>query len=312
MLQKLTPYIRNQLSQPHIRSQYLLKGQPPQEDRGFTSDPLREDMFEVRKGLVHKYENRVLIKISYRCAAHCRFCTRLRQIGNPAGDLRLADIKNIENYLRQNPQVSEVILSGGDPLYTPGNTASVLERLKHITSLRVFRMGTRLPIHSPGSLSNLGVTRLLTLVDQIGHDRPFYILVHFEHPDELTRETRDAIKAIRESHVTVMSQTVFLKGINNSYKILFDLFQRLYDIGVIPYYLYRCDYVKGVEQFICDLEAERQIMTKLRNTLSGIACPTYVIDSPGGGVGKLPVPLKYWDVTNPTKCQDFKGTDVDI
>jgi lysine 2,3-aminomutase len=128
----------------------------------------------------------------------------------------------------------------------------------------------------------------LQLIDEIGQTKPFYILVHIEHPDELTTETRTVLAQLRALKVTLLSQTVFLKDINDNCDTLFAMFKTLYHLGVQPYYLYHCDNVKGLEHFRGDIAKEKEIAVKLREQLSGIACPLFVEDLENG-YGKIPV-----------------------
>lgn len=274
-------------------------------------DPLGEEsQYSPVKGLIHKYKNRVLWKVSYRCAVHCQFCTRMRQIGSSDGDLKHSDIDLGMEYLRAHPEVDDVILSGGDPLYTPSQTIHILEGLMGINTIRVVRIGTRLPVHSPQSIQTPHVGRLLDRVAEMTSEKTFFFLVHINHPDELTVDARESLRILKRTTATLLSQTVFLKSINDDTLVLGTLFRELYYLGVIPYYIYRCDYVRGLERFVCDFEQERKIMTELRVILSGIACPTYVVDVVG--TGKLPVPLGFWKVPQIDRCHDFSGNAINL
>jgi len=308
--EKFTPYLEKRFDNPEIAEQYKIL--PHDIFHRFEHlDPLEEDSHQPVRGLVHKYENRALIKISYRCAAHCRFCTRIRQIGTNEGDLNSeADIANIINYIKSHLEITDVILSGGDPLYTPKQTLQILNELVNINSVKVIRIGTRLPVHNPISFRSPLVEQVLEKVKEIAETKPFYILIHFEHPDELTEETIQVIKQLRKTGATLLSQTVFLKGINNSYDILKQLFEKLYWNGVTPYYIYRCDYVQGLEHFVCDMQQEIEIMTELRKNLSGIAYPTYIVDVEGKG--KIPVPLKFWESVRLDTCKDFGDVEIKL
>lgn len=311
MQEIITPYLKELAkNNPAVQLQFYKSCQEEESMSVFSSDPLEEDSHEIVKGLVHKYSNRVLIKTTLRCAAHCRFCTRYRQVGSIEGDLQSEDIDRISSYISDNPQIDDVILSGGDPLYAPKTAIKLLNKLKDIRTIKVFRVGTRLPVHNPQSFDTPLVKRVIETMDEIAEDRPFLLPINFQHPSELTKETLNVLKNLRRTNLTLLSQTVFLKGINNSEIILKELFRKLYHSGVIPYYIYRCDYVKGVERFICDIKEEQEIITKLRSTLSGIACPTYVVDV--AGQGKIPVPLGYWENTNLAKCKDYNGKNIDL
>ncbi|MDB5025405.1 MAG: kamA [Mucilaginibacter sp.] len=310
MKEKFTPYLSRQFENPAIAEQYKIL--PNDIANHFERlDPLEEDSHQPVKGLVHKYENRALIKVSYRCAAHCRFCTRIRQIGTADGDLDSPnDIPNIIDYLRQHTEITDVILSGGDPFYTPKQSLELLNELDTIDSLKVIRIGTRLPIHNPQSFKAPLLHVMLNKVKEMAVKKPFIILLHFAHPDELTPEVLDVIRLLKTTGAMLLSQTVFLKGINDNYRVLKNLFENLYWAGVMPYYIYRCDYVKGLEHYVCDMADEIRIMTDLRRDLSGIAYPTYIVDVVGKG--KIPVPLGFWSKTDITQCNDFSNSQVKI
>lgn len=311
MQEKITPYLKELAkNNPAVRLQFYKNHQEEELLPVFSSDPLEEDSHEIVKGLVHKYSNRALIKTTLRCAAHCRFCTRYRQVGSEEGDLQNEDIDRISSYISDNPQIDDVILSGGDPLYAPKTTIKLLNKLRAIETIKVFRVGTRLPVHNPQSFDTPLLKKAIETMDEIAEDRPFLLPINFQHPSELTKETLNVLKKLRRTNLTLLSQTVFLKGVNNSESALRELFGKLYHSGVIPYYIYRCDYVQGIERFICDIKEEQEIMTKLRSTLSGISCPTYVVDV--AGQGKIPVPLGYWDNADLTKCKDYNDKNINL
>jgi lysine 2,3-aminomutase len=287
MKEKITPFLKSIIDSEFIKKQYVISDIENNVTVDY-NDPLMEDSHETVKGLVHKYKNRALIKVSFLCAAHCRFCTRIRQIGNHNGTLNNEDIKNIVNYLNEHPEIDDVILSGGDPFYTPKITLQLLQEIKDISSIKVIRIGTRLPFQSPKSFKSKTYEELFNLINEIGTSKPFYLLVHIEHPDEITEESLFAIKQLRELKVNLLSQTVFLKDINDNFETMQTLFKQLYHIGIMPYYLYHCDKVKGLEHFIGDKQKEKDIVIKLRENLSGIATPLYVEDLENG-YGKIPI-----------------------
>ncbi|MDO8515530.1 MAG: KamA family radical SAM protein [bacterium] len=273
-------------------------------------DPLIEDEHQVIKGMVYKYTGRVLILLTMSCAAYCRFCTRRRRVSEITGGLvTRSDISKMEQFLLAHGEINELIFSGGDPLTAPDLLIYSLKKLSKLTQIKIIRIHTRIPVSNP-KLLNLPAGRhgfkLLNLIKLI--KQPVYVSVHFEHPDELTPETIVAVNKLRKAGAILLSQSVFLKGVNDDYKILFELFTKLSEFGIRPYYIYRCDPVKGIEHFIVDFEKEIEIMTKLRATLSGIACPTYVIDSPNGA-GKIPVPLNFWSF-NPKSFRDYNNKEI--
>jgi|ERR1019366_2740063 lysine 2,3-aminomutase len=309
MAERLTPYLRQLIAKGNtaIEMQYRQDVPMSQEPELFPElDPLGEDSrYSKGSGIVHKFGNRVLWKATFRCAAHCQFCTRYRQIGTPKGDLSKLDIETGLAYIAANPEIDDVILSGGDPLYVPQITSQIVLGLSKIDSVRVVRIGTRLPIHSPRTFQSVPIKKLLSLFSEIAKHKAMYALIQFNHPDELTKEVDVVLRELVQAGMVLLSQTVFLKGVNDSKDILAKLFCELFYRGVVPYYIYRCDYVHGLERFVCELNVERKIMTELTKTLSGIAVPTYVIDV--AGRGKIPVPLEFWKPTALVSCVDFDG-----
>lgn len=253
-------------------------------------DPLLEEEYTKVKGLIHKYENRVLILLTLHCAAYCRFCTRKRNVSHvKKGIITKDDLNAMKKYILDHPEVKEIIFSGGDPFTVPPILGKALKMFSDIGQIKVIRIGTRIPVSDPKRIDNK-LVNILSVVKK----QPLYVMVHFEHPDEITKETERAIYKLRKTGAILFSQSVFLKGVNDSFEVLYDLFSRLIEIGVKPYYLYRCDPVKGAEHFIVDIKKEIEIASKLRRNLSGLASPMYVIDVPEGS-GKIPVPLNFWN-----------------
>lgn len=309
--EKITPHLRkiidsgsDAVSRQFIFSDFDVE----KKSKCASPDPLHEEECTLVKGIVHKYANRVLWKVSYVCAAHCQFCTRRRQVGTLEGKLSKKDIKVGLEYIAKHKEIEEVILSGGDPLFNPGDTGYILNRLMEIESVKSIRIGTRLPIHSPQAFRNPEIKKLINDLGVISKKRPIYLLMHINHPDELTRESRDVIRKLRKKGLILLSQSVFLKGINDNFETLSRLFKEIYFLGVIPYYIFRCDYVKGLEKFICGIKKEQEIMTELTKKLSGMAVPTHVFDVPGKG--KIPVPLDFWDGIDLSKCRDFEDGEI--
>lgn len=269
------------------------------------SDPLLEDKNKKVKGLVHKYPKRVLIELTLNCASFCRFCTRRREVSDiKKGYLSSKDIKKMVDYLNNHQEINEVIFSGGDPLVVPNLLVFALKEFSKLPQIKIIRIHTRVPVSYPGLLSK----ELFNIFSKINKIKTLYISIHFEHPDELCPQTVRAIKKLRKTGAILLSQSVFLKGINDSYNVLANLFTRLSELGIRPYYIYHCDPVKGAEHFIVPLKKETEIITKLRKNLSGIAFPTYVIDTPCGS-GKVPVPLNFWKF-NSKSFRDFKNKKI--
>lgn len=266
------------------------------------TDPLREKEHEAVPALVNKYGNRVLCLLTAECAAYCRFCTRRRLVSDiERGRIDKSHIDVWIEYLEAHPEVSEVILSGGDPFIVDDALFDyAVSSISSQDTIKVIRIGTRMPVSDPSLVNDAK----LDSIERIA--QPVYVGIHFEHPAEITRETVRCCKRLMSSGAILYSQTVFLKDVNDDYQTLYKLFSGLFEIGVRPYYIYRCDPVPGALHFQVDPAKERTIMTRLRKNLSGLACPTYAIDTPDGS-GKIPVPLEFWD-TDMTAYADFEGT----
>lgn len=277
--------------------------EPP--SRSSFLDPLLEEQFEKTKGLIHKYANRVLVLLTLNCAAYCRFCTRRRKVSEiKKGTILKADIDKMAVYVKKNKEIKEVIFSGGDPLTVPETLKYALEKFSNLKQIKIIRIGTRAPVSNP-KLINQNLLEAIKKVRQ-----PVYVGIHFEHPDEITKQTIEACLKLRQAGAILFSQSVFLKGVNDKVKILSKLFSHLIEIGVKPYYIYRCDPVRGAEHFMVPFEKEIKIMTELRKKISGLAWPTYVIDTANGS-GKIPVPLNFWQF-NRTNFKDFLNKNKKI
>lgn len=307
LVEKVSDHLKSlSIQNKAIRKQFYISDQEihlekqDEENLVCSADPLLEDEFEVIKGLVHKYQNRVLILLTLACASYCRFCTRRRKVSEiEKGAITTANIKKMSAYIFKNPRISEIIFSGGDPIVAPDTLKKALKIFSRLPQIKVIRIGTRVPVSNPKLITK----DFLATIKKI--KQPVYIGIHFENPAELTKETILACQKLRKAGAILYSQTVFLKGVNDSYETLYELFSKLIEIGVKPYYLYRCDPVEGIGHFRVAFEKEISIATRLRKNLSGLAWPTYVVDTPGGS-GKIPVPLEFWNF-NRKSYKDFLG-----
>jgi lysine 2,3-aminomutase len=302
MIERVSNHIESlMLSEEAVRRQFEASAEEMDTQGLENYDPLLESSHEAVAGLIHKYSNRALCLMTAECAAYCRFCTRRRLVSDlELGRVTPCHIDRWAAYLKDHPEVNEVILSGGDPFTVSDELFDyALQTLSAIDTIKLLRIGTRVPVSDP-SLVNCGKLESISSIE-----KPIYVGINFEHPAEITCPTRHSIKDLRKAGAILYSQSVFLKGVNDDYDTLYRLFNGLLEIGVRPYYIYHCDPVPGIAHFIVDIEKEREIMTRLRNTLSGLACPSYVIDTPEGS-GKIPVPLNYWDA-DLTTFKDFNG-----
>jgi len=291
MLVKISRHVKRLSdSSLFVKKQFFPSAKEVRHSDGSFVDPLLEDKNRRIKGLVYKYRGRVLIELTLNCASYCRFCTRRRRVSDvKKGLLSGEDLSNIINFISSRKEISEVIFSGGDPLTVPKLLISALGEFSKLPQIKIIRVHTRVPVSQPSLVKK----EVLTAFKLAGKNKAFYLSIHFEHPDELTSRTVDVVRKIRSTGAVLLSQSVFLKGINDSYPVLKKLFSSLVELGIRPYYIYHCDLVKGIEHFIVPIQKEIKIMTKIRKTLSGLAFPFHVVDSPNGA-GKIPVPLNFW------------------
>jgi lysine 2,3-aminomutase len=281
-----TGYFENACTQPNPTDRRALLRMviPDPRERepgtGLQPDPLAEERHSPFPGLVHRYPDRVLLLLTTRCAAYCRFCTRRRLIGQRWAWLESGRLARCVAYLRDHPRVREVIVSGGDPLVlTDSYLAEVLQQLRGVPSVRVIRLGTRMPVMVPERITT-------ALAGVLADHAPLYVLTHINHPAELTEPAEKALCRLADRGLVLANQTVLLRGVNDSAEVLGLLFRRLLERRVRPYCLHQCDLTTGVAHFRTPLKRGVALMRALRAHLSGLALPKLVVDIPGGG-GKV-------------------------
>ena len=235
-------------------------------------------------GLVHRYPDRVLFLVTEQCAMYCRHCTRRRLVGANHGLMN--DYKATFEYLKAHTEVRDVLISGGDPLMmTDARLDMILTELKAIPHLEFIRIGSRTPVTMPQR-----VTEEYCAV--LKKHKPIWMSLHFCHPKEVTPRLKVAMDRLSDSGVPLGSQTVLLKGVNDTPEVMKKLMHELLKVRVRPYYIYQCDPAQGISHFRTSIETGIKIMEALRGHTTGYAVPTYVIDGPGGG-GKIPIGPSY-------------------
>lgn len=249
-------------------------------------DSLAEDAHSPVPGLVHRYPDRVLMLVTTQCATYCRYCTRSRIVGDPTATFSRKDFDAQIEYLKNTPQVRDVLLSGGDPLVlAPRLLDEILGRLREIPHIEIIRIGSRVPVFMP-----MRVDQALT--DTLAKYHPLWMNIHVNHPNEITRELAEACDRLTRAGIPLGNQSVLLAGVNDCPHIQRQLVQDLVRIRVRPYYLYQCDLVEGAGHFRTPVGKGVEIMEALRGHTSGYSIPTYVVDAPGGG-GKIPLMPNY-------------------
>lgn len=249
------------------------------------ADPIGDRVHEPAPGLTHRYNDRVILHATQTCEVYCRFCFRRETVGSE-GHLPEADLQKALDYIAATPAIWEVILTGGDPMVlSPRRLKSLIDRLAAIRHVEVIRFHTRVPVVAPERISADLMAALQT--------RPaVYVVVHTNHPAELTPAACAALARLAGAGVPLLSQTVLLKGVNDRVEVLEALFRGLIRNRVKPYYLHHADLAKGTSHFRTTIAEGQALMAALRGRISGICLPTYVLDIPGGH-GKVPVGPAY-------------------
>jgi lysine 2,3-aminomutase len=250
------------------------------------TDPCGEEKNSPVPGLVHRYPDRVLFLVTEMCATYCRYCTRSRMVGDGRRNLGTATYEAAFDYIRSNPKIRDVLLSGGDPLTLSDSLLEYLiKNIKEIPHVEFVRLGTRMPVTLPQRITG-------NLVRMLKRYNPIWMSIHFNHAKEITARVKRACDLLADSGIPLGSQTVLLKGINDDPAVMKKLVQELLKIRVRPYYIYQCDPVVGTKHFRTPISVGIKIIEQLRGHTTGYAVPTYVIDAPGGG-GKIPIGPNY-------------------
>ena len=249
---------------------------------GEADDPLGEEHQSPVPGIVHRYPDRVLFLLHGLCATYCRYCTRSRVVGHSDLYLSKKRLEKAIEYIRQTPQIRDVLISGGDPLVLSDEKLEwLLYSLRRIPHVEILRIGTKTPVVLPQRITR-GLVRMLKRY------HPLWMSIHFTHPDELTPETQLACQRLADAGIPLGSQTVLLAGVNDRVDTMKQLYHGLLKNRVKPYYLYQCDPIIGSSHFRTPVTKGLEIIRGLRGHTSGYAVPTYVIDGPGGA-GKIPL-----------------------
>lgn len=268
------------------------------------ADPIGDDTHSPVPGIVHRYPDRVLLKLVNVCPVYCRFCFRREMVGPGSKGLSAEQLDAAIEYIAQHPAIWEVILTGGDPLIvSPRRLKEVIARLNAIPHLGVIRIHSRVPVVDPARIND-------ALVDALkSSDKAVWLLLHANHAREFVPESVAAIRKLVDAGVPMLGQSVLLKGINDSPAVLTDLFRAMVANRIKPHYLHHGDLAKGTSHFRLSLEEGQRLMRRLRGHSSGLLQPTYILDIPGGH-GKVPVGPGYaepnddgsWTVTDPWGC----------
>lgn len=287
----ITPYYMSLLD-PNDPDQPLRRTVIPttsefQRATGEADDPLGEDGHSPVPGLVHRYPDRVLLLALDFCSTYCRYCTRSRVVGH--GEIMASEdrLEKAFDYIRRNPQIRDVLVSGGDPLALSDEKLDwILGRLSEIPHIQFIRIGTKMPAVLPQRITP-------ALCKTLRRHHPLWMSIHFLHPSECTPESVRACSRLANAGLPLGAQIVLLKGVNDSVEVMTDLCHRLLMMRVRPYYLYQCDPISGSSHFRTPVSKGLEIIQGMRGHTTGYAVPTFVIDAPGGG-GKIPLLPEYY------------------
>jgi len=266
-------------------------------------DPIGDKAHTPVEGLVHRYPDRVLLKLVQVCAVYCRFCFRRETVGpQHGGVLSPETLGRALAYVAARPEIWEVIISGGDPLVvSPRRLGDVMRQLAAIDHVKVVRLHTRLPVVDPAAIT----PALVRAVKLDG--KATYVALHANHPRELAGAARQACARIVDAGVPMLSQTVLLRGVNDDAETLAALMRAFVECRIKPYYLHHADLAPGTARFRIGIGKGQALMRALRGRLSGVAQPAYVLDIPGGA-GKSPIGPGYLTTEDGTyQVEDFNG-----
>lgn len=290
-----------------VRLQCVPRAEEARVVPGDLADPLGEAAHEVAPHLVQRYPDRALLLVTDRCAVYCRFCTRSRMVGDGGGAAPLSALEPAFRYLESHPEVRDVIVSGGDPLtLSTDRLARVLARLRAVPSVETIRLATRVPVTLPSRIT-------AELLRALRPHHPIWVMTHFNHPREITRESERACRALVDHGFPVNNQTVLLRGVNDSAPVLAELFRALVRLRVRPYYLLHADVVRGTSHLRTPLSRGVEIMEQLQGRLSGIALPKLIVDTPAG-MGKVPIGPDYVVERGPGRAllRTHRGVTVEV
>ena len=248
------------------------------------ADPIGDDAHEAVEGVVHRYPDRVLLKLTSICAVYCRFCFRRETVGpGKAKALSPEALARALRYIRAHEDIWEVILTGGDPLVlSPRRLRAVMKSLSGIDHVKIVRIHSRVPVAEPQRITP-ALARALKATG-----KATYLAVHVNHARELTPAARAAVALLADAGIALLGQSVLLAGVNDTAEALGDLMRACVECRIKPYYLHHGDLAPGTSHLRSDIATGQDLMRALRGRLSGLCQPTYVLDIPGGH-GKSPI-----------------------
>lgn len=283
----LTGHVLSAMQTPDTAADPVARQYLPAADELVTTpeeldDPIGDDAYSPVKGIVHRYPDRVLLKPVHVCAVYCRFCFRREKVGPGGEGLSADELAAAIDYIKNAPQVWEVILTGGDPfVLSARRLRAIMAALNAIPHVEVIRFHTRVPVADPARITD-------DVIDALQSDKAVYVVLHANHAQELTDAVKACVKKFVGAGIPLLSQSALLRGVNDNPQALESLFRALTAIKVKPYYLHHPDLAPGTSHFRLTIAEGQALMRALQGRLSGVAMPRYVLDIPGGH-GKVPV-----------------------
>ena len=268
-----------------------------------SADPIGDFAHSPIEGIVHRYPDRVLLKLTHLCAVYCRFCFRREMIGPHAHALDQPALDAALAYIAAHPEIWEVVLTGGDPLVlSPRRLKRVVSRLAAFSHVAVIRVHTRLPVADPERITSALVRALKA------RGKATYVVLHANHPRELSAAARAACARLIDAGIPMLSQSVLLRGVNDDPATLGELMRTFVACRIKPYYLHHGDLAPGTAHLRTTIEHGQELMRNLRGRYSGLCQPAYMLDIPGGH-GKSPIGPNYLSAEAPGRYRiaDFNG-----
>lgn len=250
------------------------------------TDPMGEEFTNPAGSITRRYPDRLIINVTNECAMYCRHCQRRRNIGSVDNHKSKETLQESIDYIRNNPEIRDVLITGGDPLTLSDNMLDwLLGELYNIPSVDYIRLGTRTLVTMPQRITE-------DLINILKKYPPIFINTHFNHPAEITKESKEACDKLSNAGVPLGNQAVLLNGINNDKYVMRLLNQELLKCRIRPYYIFHAKHVIGTTHFNTSVDDGIEIMEYLRGYTSGMAIPTYIINAPNGN-GKTPIAPQY-------------------
>jgi len=286
----ITPYYLSLIDPDHpfcpIRMQAIPVRAEARVRDGELEDPLGEDAARPVSAIVHKYPDRVLLLATDGCSVYCRHCTRRRITRGGEAQLSRSELNKAIAYISEHPKIRDVLISGGDPLLlSDERLAELLEPIRHIPHVEIIRIGTRVPVCLPMRITE-------PVAKMLRRYAPLYVVTHFNHPKEITLDSRGACELLVDHGVPVENQMVLMRRLNSSARIITELVHGCLKMRVRPYYLHQMDLAQGLEHFRTPIAKGIEIIEGLRGHTSGLAVPHLAVDLPGGG-GKVTLQPNY-------------------